>query len=82
MRTEDQITENIPLEMRALVLDGVGFEHLAVRKVPVPSPSAHQLLARVEAAGICTSLIKLIEQGPDHKLMYGWDVGRFPVKAW
>ena len=65
--------------MRALVLDGVGFEHLAVRKVPVPSPSEHQLLARVEAAGICTSLIKLIEQGPDHKLMYGWDVCRFPA---
>ena len=79
MKSEDQITENIPLEMRALVLDGVGFEHLAVRKVPVPSPSAHQLLARVEAAGICTSLIKLIEQGPDHKLMYGWDVSRFPA---
>jgi NADPH:quinone reductase-like Zn-dependent oxidoreductase len=47
MKPEDRITENIPLEMRALVLDGVGFEHLAVRKVPVPSPSEHQLLARV-----------------------------------
>jgi threonine dehydrogenase-like Zn-dependent dehydrogenase len=65
--------------MRALVLDGVGFEHLAVRKVPVPSPGAHQLLARVEAAGICTSLIKLIEQGPAHRLMYGWDLCHFPA---
>ena len=79
MKPADQIAENIPLEMRALVLEGVGFEHLAVRKVPVPRSSTHQLLARVEAAGICTSLIKLIEQGPDHKLMYGWDVCRFPV---
>jgi threonine dehydrogenase-like Zn-dependent dehydrogenase len=77
--SENQITEDIPLEMRALVLDGVGFEHLAVRKVPVPSPSARQMLARVEAAGICTSLIKLIEQGPDHNLMYGWDVRRYPA---
>src|SRR5450759_718699 len=76
---EDQIPEDIPLEMRALVLDGVGFEHLSVRKVPVPGPSAQQMLARVEAAGICTSLIKLIEQGPDHNLMYGWDVRRFPA---
>ncbi len=65
--------------MRALVLDGVGFEHLAVKQVQVPIPGAHQLLARVEAAGICTSLIKLIEQGPDHKLMYGWDLSRFPA---
>jgi L-iditol 2-dehydrogenase len=79
MKSEDQSAENIPFEMRALVLDGVGFEHLAVREVPVPSPSAHQLLARVEAAGICTSLIKLIEQGPDHNLMYGWDLRRFPA---
>jgi threonine dehydrogenase-like Zn-dependent dehydrogenase len=65
--------------MRALVLNGVGFENLAIKKVPVPKTGEHQLLARVEAAGICTSLIKLIEQGPDHKLMYGWDVCRFPT---
>jgi threonine dehydrogenase-like Zn-dependent dehydrogenase len=79
MKPNHEITENVPSEMRALVLDGVGFEHLAVRKVPVPGPSAQQMLARVEAAGICTSLIKLIEQGPDHNLMYGWDVCRFPA---
>ena len=79
MKPDHEITEHVPSEMRALVLDGVGFEHLAIRKIPVPSPSAHQMLARVEAAGICTSLIKLIEQGPDHNLMYGWDVSRFPV---
>jgi threonine dehydrogenase-like Zn-dependent dehydrogenase len=79
MKPDHEIAENVPSEMRALVLDGVGFEHLAVRKVPVPSPGAHQMLARVEAAGICTSLIKLIEQGPDHNLMYEWDVCRFPA---
>lgn len=79
MKPENHIAENIPRDMRALVLDGVGFEHLSVRKVPVPSPNAHQMLARVEAAGICTSLIKLIEQGPDHNLMYGWDMCRFPA---
>lgn len=69
----------VPRQMRALVLNGVGFEHLAIKSIPVPKAGAHQLLARVEAAGICTSLIKLIEQGPDHKLMYGWDVRRFPL---
>jgi len=37
------------------------------------------MLARVEAAGICTSLLKLIEQGPDHKFLYGWDISRFPL---
>ncbi len=65
--------------MRALVVDGVGFDHLRVEKVDVPRPGPAQLLARVDAAGICTSLIKLIEQGPEHKLVHGWDITRFPL---
>jgi threonine dehydrogenase-like Zn-dependent dehydrogenase len=65
--------------MRALVLDGVGFDHLHLRNMPVPSPGPQQMLARVDAAGICTSLIKLIEQGPNHRLMYGWDISHHPI---
>jgi len=72
-------SQGVPAEMRALVLDGIGFDHLRVRKVPTPRPGPKQMLARVDAAGICTSLIKLIEQGPDHKLLYGWDITRFPL---
>jgi len=37
----------IPDEMRALVLDGTGFEHLQVRQVPTPRPGPGQMLARV-----------------------------------
>jgi threonine dehydrogenase-like Zn-dependent dehydrogenase len=37
------------------------------------------MLARVDAAGICTSLIKLVEQGPAHAQVYGWDLERFPL---
>ena len=70
---------SIPVDMRALVLDGVGFAHLQVRRVPTPRPGPRQMLARVDAAGICTSLIKLVEQGPDHKQLYGWDLQRFPL---
>jgi threonine dehydrogenase-like Zn-dependent dehydrogenase len=69
----------IPSEMRALVLDGTGFEHLQVRKIPTPRPGPGQMLARVDAAGICTSLIKLVEQGPNHQLVYGWDLERWPL---
>jgi threonine dehydrogenase-like Zn-dependent dehydrogenase len=69
----------VPAEMRALVLDGTGFDHLSVRRVPTPRPGPSQVLARVDAAGICTSLIKLVEQGPDHKFVYGWDIARFPL---
>jgi threonine dehydrogenase-like Zn-dependent dehydrogenase len=70
---------SIPSAMRALILDGVGFEHLHVRTIPVPRPGPRQVLARVDAAGICTSLIKLVEQGPQHKQVYDWDIARFPL---
>src|SRR5512147_75576 len=69
----------IPARMRALVLSGKGFDNLAVRLVPTPKPGPRQLLTRVNAAGICTSLIKLVEQGPDHPLLGGWDVSQFPL---
>lgn len=72
-------TNSIPQDMRALVLDGRGFEHLQVRRVPVPRPGPRQMLARVDAAGICTSLLKLIDQGSDHELLSGWEVARFPI---
>lgn len=68
-----------PGEMRAVVLDGVGFEHVSIRSVPTPRPGPNQLLARVDAAGICTSLIKLVEQGPRHKQIYDWDIHRWPL---
>ena len=65
--------------MRALVLSGTGFEHLRVEHVPTPQPGPRQLLARVDCAGICTSLIKLVEQGPEHELLSGWDPARWPL---
>ncbi len=69
----------IPDEMRALVLDGAGWDHLSIRQVPVPRPGPRELLARVDCAGICTSLLKLIDQGSDHPLIYGQDLGRYPA---
>jgi L-iditol 2-dehydrogenase len=65
--------------MRALVLDGTGFEHFRVERVPTPRPGPRQVLARVDSAGICTSLIKLVEQGPAHPFLYGWDPERWPL---
>ena len=76
---ESKPAAHIPDEMRAVVLDGIGFSHVGVRKVPTPRPGPRQMLARVDAAGICTSLIKLIEQGPNHPLIYGLDIARFPL---
>ncbi len=72
-------TESIPTTMRALVLSGTGFDHVALQEVPVPRPGPRQLLARVDAAGVCTSLIKLIEQGGQHSHLAGWDPAKHPL---
>jgi len=69
----------VPEMMQALVACGRGFENLAVREVPVPAIGRGQLLARVDAAGVCTSILKLIEQGPDHAFINGWDMEKWPV---
>lgn len=70
---------DVPAEMRALVLDGAGWNHLAIRRLPVPRPGPGQLLARVDCAGICTSLLKLIDQGSSHALVYGQDLSLYPA---
>ena len=76
---QSQGVPTVPDEMRAVVLDGAGFSHLGVRTVPTPRPGPQQMLARVDAAGICTSLIKLVEQGSNHPLIYQLDITRFPL---
>lgn len=81
MRSEnlDEFADNIHSEMRAVTLNGAGWDHLSVRSVPVPKPNENEILARVDCAGICTSLLKLIDQGPKHPLMYGRDLQRYPA---
>ncbi len=74
------ITEaTIPKVMRALVASGSGFESLAVKEVPVPDVGPDQLLARVDAAGVCTSILKLIDQGQRHPFVNGWDMKKWPL---
>ena len=70
---------SIPAQMRATVLAGRGSGSLAVRSVPVARPGPRQLLARVDAAGICTSVNKLVDQGAAHPLMHGWDPAAHPA---
>lgn len=75
----DAVALSIPDTMRAVVLSGVGFENLSVREVPAPVPGPDQLLCRVDAAGVCTSILKLLAQGPRHAFINGWDIERFPI---
>ena len=70
---------NLPKTMRAVRFHGVGFDNIKIEEIPVPQPNDNQLLVRVDAAGVCTSLLKLIAQGSDHPLLNGWDVSKYPI---
>lgn len=69
----------IPDVMQAVRLHGRGFENIKVEEVPVPRPNEDQLLVHVDAAGVCTSLLKLVAQGKEHTLVNGWDMETNPV---
>ena len=66
---------NLPKTMLAVRLHGVGFENLKVEQVPVPVPNDDQLLARVDAAGVCASNLKILAQGNEHTFINGIDSG-------
>ncbi|HEY3322413.1 MAG TPA: alcohol dehydrogenase catalytic domain-containing protein [Planctomycetota bacterium] len=72
-------TDSVPKTMQAVVLSGSGFENLSVREVPVPDVGPDQLLCRVDAAGVCTSILKLIAQGSSHTFINGWDLAKNPI---
>ncbi len=71
---------NIPQTMLAVRLHGTGFENLKVEEAPVLAPNHNQLLARVDAAGVCASNLKLMAQGSDHTFLNGWDLTKHPIQ--
>lgn len=70
---------SLPARMRAVVLRGAGEDACRLEEVPVPRPGPGQVLARVDAAGICASLIKTIAQGGAHPYFHGRDLGAHPA---
>ena len=71
---------NLPKTMLAVRLHGVGFENLKVEQVPVPVPNDDQLLARVDAAGVCASNLKILAQGNEHTFINGIDLAKYPAQ--
>jgi len=69
----------LPETMTALRLHGVGLDQLRYDVVDTPRPGPGQLVARVEAAIACASDNKIIDQGGEHPLMYGWDLAQYPM---
>jgi threonine dehydrogenase-like Zn-dependent dehydrogenase len=77
MKNETQT--QLPDSMLAVRLHGSGFQNIKVDRIPVPRPNDNQLLVRVDAAGVCTSILKLVAQGDAHTFINGWDLAKFPV---
>ena len=76
-----RVDENyeVPSTMRDLVLSGREEKNLKIKRIDVPECGEQEILARVDAAIACASDIKLIDQGSEHPLMYGWDVSKYPI---
>ncbi len=70
---------SIPDTMWALRLHGSGAGNLRLDEIATPKPGPRELLGRVDAVIACASDSKIIDQGSEHPLMYGWDLERHPV---
>ncbi len=75
----DTKIESIPDTMLALRLKGKGMETVDFEEMEVPRPESDQVLCKVEAVAACSSDNKIIDQGAEHSLMYGWDTAKSPV---
>ena len=73
------MTMKIPKTMQAVRLHGPSFDAIRVEEVPVPTPNGDQLLVQVDAAGVCSSNLKIIAQGKEHALLGGWDPSEHPI---
>ena len=78
------VPERVPSETLAWNVYGKGIEAVGrdgrPELVDVPSPSADQLLVRVDAVGLCFSDIKLIRLGGEHPKLYGRDLAHDPTR--
>jgi alcohol dehydrogenase, propanol-preferring len=50
----------LPMEMMAMVMDKPG-QPLALRRVPIPVPAAHQVLVKVMACGVCRTDLHVLD---------------------
>lgn len=73
----------LPEENWAWFLYGAGLENFGrdgqPESRPMPTYGPQQLLARVDACGICFSDIKIIKAGGDHPRLYGRDLASDPI---
>ena len=79
----DRLADAVPDRMLRWELYGAGLESLGRDDAPllrdVPRPGPGELLARVDACGICFSDIKIINLGGRHPRLQGRDLAADPV---
>lgn len=74
---------SLPQQIKTWHLYGAGLENFGKDKqpedLPMPTFGADDLLARMDAVGICFSDIKVINQGDQHPRVVGRDLVKEPV---
>lgn len=70
-----------PLPERTLAwqLTGKGFENFHLEDIPVPTMGPRDILFRSDSNGICFSDVKIVNAGPDHPRLRGYDMVRDKV---
>ncbi len=75
--------QEIPAAMQAWQVFGAGLENLGREgqpvEVEVPQPGPRELLARVDAASLCFSDVKILRLGGEHPRLHGRDLAADPI---
>ena len=78
-----EFLENLPQEILSWQLKGSGLENLGTKgrpdTVPFPRYSEDDLVARIDAVGLCFSDIKLLAAGSTHPRIEGRDLAKNPT---
>jgi threonine dehydrogenase-like Zn-dependent dehydrogenase len=77
------LTEPLPRRMRAWQIKGTGFDSFgagdAPDEIPFPDYGEDDVVARVDAVGVCFSDAKLVRAGAGHARLRGRDLAARPV---
>jgi L-sorbose 1-phosphate reductase len=78
-----ELLEDLPQEILSWQLKGSGLENLGVKgrpdTVPFPKYTEENLIARIDAVGLCFSDIKLLTSGSSHPRIEGRDLAKNPT---
>jgi len=78
-----QFLEDLPQEILSWQLKGTGLDNLGTRgrpdTVPFPHYTEDDLIARIDAVGLCFSDIKLISAGASHPRIEGRNLAKSPT---